>query len=835
MAGRYLCKRSLSGLIGVTGAVALTAASGSAAAQAGAGAPAASAAPAVAAVARAPAGGGQAELVVGFVDRRLLARPCAAPACALAGGVTIETPSDADPRGASLAVVRIAKDRHVVHVVVPRAGRAGTWEAVLAAPPGGGELRRVFAGETGIIHGEDGLRHGPMVLVSEAAPDGTRRVVIGEQREDISLCGRPTVIAPQLLVPADLTLKPALVQRLTVAERGAAPKLVARRAGEAEPPAVSGVLRAVVATSAVGDPRALTDGDPETTWAEGRTGAGKGEFVVLHAPATVPLTGLELRHRPPTASRPAGTGPEVLWVATERELFEVKYAEDPFAQAGSRWVVDFPAPVTTDCLALVTESGFDAAATAEVTFAEVAARTALGAATPDELTARLRGGDASAEAAAGMLRALGAPGYAAVARAFPTLDEGGRRVALHVIDQAPCAEGAPVLVQALVGPHAAQRHHAEVRLERCGAAASPALVEALRGAKAPATVALLKALVIVAPAEAMRQALPRLAGASPKQRRALRGVIAHAADAEASRPALVAALADEALPPDTTLELLRALAAHLPRLQPEAGRAFARLARQDAEFRTRYLLAEPAAALASGDATARAWVAWSLLSDPEQWVRARFAEALTEPNPFEGELVRALADGEVRVRLAALESLARAPSARVAEPVTGLLRRDPWPMVRAAAATLAAAAPADPELDRALVAALRDRSARVRQPVVVALGARRVVASAKPLRKRLTDRDEAVGVRIAAAGALATLCDPAAVEPLTRLARRFADPQDQSADRPVAPAAVAALGQLHPADLGDRLAPLLAESAPPPARDAARAALAAVGQCAAAR
>jgi len=521
-------------------------------------------------------------------------------------------------------------------------------------------------------------------------------------------------------------------------------------------------------------------------------------------------------------------------VATDHELYAVTFTEDPFAVPGSRWVVDFPAPVTTDCLALVMESGFDGAATAEVTIAEVAARSALGAATPDELAARLRGGDASAEAAAGVLRALGAPGHAAVARAFPGLDEGGRRVALHVIDQAPCAESAPVLVEALMGPHAAQRQHAEVRLERCGGAASPALVEALRGAKAPATVALLRTLVIVDPAEAVRQVLPRLRGASAKQRRALRGVLAHAADAAAARPVLVAALADASLPAETTLELLRALAAQLPQLQPEAGRAFARLARQDAEFRARYLLAEPAAALAPTDATARAWVAWSLLSDPERRVRARFAEAIGEPGPFEAELVRALGDGEVRVRVAALEALTRAPSARVAEPVAELIRRDPWPMARAAAAAVAAVAPADPELDRALVAALRDRSPRVRQPVVVALGARRVVESAKPLRKRLTDRDEAVGVRIAAAGALAAVCDPAAVEPLTRLARRFADPQDQSVDRPVAPAAVTALGQLHPADLDDRLAPLLAAGAPPPAREAARAALAAPGQCGAA-
>ncbi len=44
-------------------------------------------------------------------------------------------------------------------------------------------------------------------------------------------------------------------------------------------------------------------------------------------------------------------------------------------------------------------------------------------------------------------------------------------------------------------------------------------------------------------------------------------------------------------------------------------------------------------------------------------------------------------------------------------------------------------------------------------------------------------------------------------------------------------AAIAALGQVHPPDLRDRLAPLLDKDTPPAAREAARAALAAPGGC----
>ena len=35
--------------------------------------------------------------------------------------------------------------------------------------------------------------------------------------------------------------------------------------------------------------RALTDGDAATVWSEGRPGTGAGEFVVLRAPADIPI------------------------------------------------------------------------------------------------------------------------------------------------------------------------------------------------------------------------------------------------------------------------------------------------------------------------------------------------------------------------------------------------------------------------------------------------------------------------------------------------------------------------------------------------------------------
>jgi len=78
--------------------------------------------------------------------------------------------------------------------------------------------------------------------------------------------------------------------------------------------------------------------------------------------------------------------------------------------------------------------------------------------------------------------------------------------------------------------------------------------------------------------------------------------------------------------------------------------------------------------------------------------------------------------------------------------------------------------------------------------------------------------------------ALAEMCDLASVDRWTKLARKTLDAGDE-ADRRVGAAAIAALGRVHPADLRDRLAPLLAKGAAHGPREMARAALAERGGC----
>ena len=125
------------------------------------------------------------------------------------------------------------------------------------------------------------------------------------------LCGRPSILAPRMVNPRDLTLRPAKVQRLSSNERDAAPRIAAVRS--TNPPGASArLLRAVSASSAVGNPASLTDGNPETTWAENRGGSGKGEFVLMNAPPELPMVGVGIGVRPEKAAPSKGVSPKVL-------------------------------------------------------------------------------------------------------------------------------------------------------------------------------------------------------------------------------------------------------------------------------------------------------------------------------------------------------------------------------------------------------------------------------------------------------------------------------------------------------------------------------------------
>ncbi len=134
------------------------------------------------------------------------------------------------------------------------------------------------------------------------------------------------------------------------------------------------------------------------------------------------------------------------------------------------------------------------------------------------------------------------------------------------------------------------------------------------------------------------------------------------------------------------------------------------------------------------------------------------------------------------------------------------------------------------ETDRALAAALADTSPDVRGRALDGLGAHHAVAHAEAVRALQNKDTETLDVRAHAILALGALCDARSLDDWTKLARAAKAPTDDR-DRRLGAAAVATLGQVRPADLADRLAPLLQKDAPPGVREMAKAALSATGGC----
>jgi HEAT repeat protein len=786
----------------------------------------ASGARAAAVVAFAPPGAGQGGLAVGFdAAGSLRAASCAAPGCSIDRGLEISFPAELRPAipNTQFSVVGIGAGRRAIVVGLIDAQTGRGFHAVVVAPLGAGEPNLVFSGITGFSEGEDGMRRGKRVEISAPDENGARRIVVGDIEEDLSLCGRPALLAPQLLMNTDLKLHPAKVQRLSIEEREHARHVTAVRADASQPAQGFGVLRAVVATSAVGSPGALTDGNPETTWAENRGGAGRGEFVLFNTPPELPLSGLDLLVRPPTSKPENGVAPREFWLASNKDLTLVTMPEDAWKFPGAHYTIKLDPPLQGDCLALVTESAFDENPRARVTFAELRARTEFDSSSVPALVAALAGGGERAEAAEAVLRVLGQPAFDAVAQAFEGLDEGGRRVALDLLDQAPCETSLPGYLSVFSGVSQAQSIHARDHIRRCGKAAAPFLADAARKAHGTQQLDILAELMLADAAQCVDVIASLLDVDSRPRRAALRIALARASLSTEAKPRVLAVLSDPKSSERVLVDVLRSLGDRIADFQPAAGAALARLSTPQASFRTRFLLLEPSAELAAKDPGLRASFAQGLVSDPDPRFRAQALAVLKDPPDFAAQLTQALADSDVRVREAAVRASAELPNAAPA--LAQRLANDPWPLVRIAAADALADSKSSALAEPALARAIEDESPHVRAHVVLALGAHHAVAELPKIRERLIDADEHPLVRAAAAQALAALCDASSIATLTSYAVKLADPMADANQHMIGAASLLALSDLRPADLAARLQPLRAKGAPPQAKQAADAVL----------
>lgn len=774
---------------------------------------------------------GQRAMTVGVDDEGFVrAATCAHTPCDLATGARLPVPAPFAQTGfaSSLELVQLAGSHRAVVVALPDGQTGRTWIAVVVAPKTDGPARVLFGGVADLVRGElgEGLR-APAIVQILPGERGASQVVVGTRSDEIELCGRPAVLSPRALDPDELSLVPTKVLRPSTVDRGRAKRLVAaRREGAIKPP-LGRLLSAVGASSAIGAPQALTDGDLDTSWSEGRAGDGRGEFVTMRAPKEVPLVSLGVAVRPRAREVDAGAAPRRLYVMTDAETFELVLPEDGFQHAGTFYDVRFPEPVTTGCLAVVLDEAYTSAGAAgrkaagdpSVTLTEVEARSSFDdGGDVRALAAMLSGGDRKARAAAAVLVRGGEPARLAVTDAYGSLDDAGRMLALDVADQGPCEASAPLYVRALATTFPAESSHARARLERCRRGSVRALVAAIGDTGSPARFVAADELSVIAPDEAVTTLSRLFSDPDARAARAFRQALGRAAGAPRSAPAVARVLDDPSLDVRTLVRLLVTTSARLgdDEVRPAAARALARASGQGVAFDERWLALGPAATLAArGDAGGEGIVR-AALADPNPFLRAEAARVAGPIVAMRAVLLGLARDPDPRVREAVAVALRTTPGPDAAD-VLLALARDEWTFVRSGAYDALAVAPPEPRVDAALVTRLGEDASPLALPRAIdAVSARGVAAAAPSLRALFGETRRPIDVRVRAVRAIGGVCDRTSVDALSELAARGASRTATGEDQALAGAALVALGRLAPPDLATRLAPFRGEGVPRP-------------------
>jgi HEAT repeat protein len=794
--------------------------------------------PRVEAAAGAAAGLGAVAVRLDVTGRTLLLRGCASLPCdAGAGAATpIALPEGIDAARSSARVVEIGEGRRVVHVVAGSATREGiAWEALAVGAGAGGQARLLYQGLTGFGAESEGA--GGHVDVD----DGT--VFVGTIKRELTICGQSeTLLSPRRLDPKTLVFHAVSFSRLPKGVRDAAPTIVAVPAKEAP---IGSVLGVRGASSNDGASSALVDDDAKTAWTEARKGDGRGEFVVLSAPPTIPLTRLSIVVRP-TVESPGFVPPAALWVVVDGATYHVELPAKP--APGARVDVQFPKPISTACVAVALDRtdvpALAAGVEPAVGLAEIEGVPELPATihSLDDLVGLLDFGGADAELARKVLANAGPKGARAVTARLSTMSDAAKARAVDILDQTPCEAAGPGLVRLAWDARGDVARAARDALDGCGAAARGALAEGFAAGPDNAREVLAERWAKVDPGAAVPAILARIEGASAARRRSFRAALARAAARGAGRDAIAAWLDKDgkaAAPEgklDLVIELARAIATVDEVTAASAGTSplatklvESLLPRADAKasFERRYLAAEPLAALAAkGDARALAWMR-ALFATDDRYLRARAAEVAGGIDLLRPELVASLGDGDPRVRKSALDALRRSGGAPGAWPtVLALLANDGWTFVRVAAADAigeANGAGTAGDLDVALAKATRDPAKQVRAASVRALAKRHARSQLPAVRSRAFDEGETIDVRREAIEALGALCDDAAVDDLYDIVRKSGGQGELGL------AAIKALGEIHPKDLEARLQPANLEG--PAAKDAAVRALRTPPRC----
>lgn len=684
---------------------------------------------------------------------------------------------------------------HRVAIVRATGGDA---EAAALVAVSGRRAAVLWTGRTD-LHGDPGERIADVLSLEDRTSDGLPDVVVGVRREGATLCGEDaTLLMPRAYDPASGRMRPVVLAR--VPSDGLSVTATRESPGPSGPP----LLRSLSPTGAsshaghgdatqLSPPRALTDGRPDTFWAEGRGGPGTGELVTLRWTARFPIHAFAI-----IAGATGDAGPQLgrvrrFWLVGDDSRIRVQMPEDAGLHPGERYWIVPPEPVAWRCVSLVLDEAYgppgvrDAAVHTAVAELEAYTELDFGRGIEGLVSILVEGGEGGDEATR-LLSGLGEEALALVAGAWPRLDEQGRRRAVRVfatgarrdieagIDALATAardEAEPVRRSALealgtLGPRAAEYLGELVR--EPAPVGDDAIRPLLRHPAEQVVPALLAAMSVEGGSERplLREGLARsLAGGDGEAR----GAFEAWADAEPPIGALASTLLG--------------LADYGPSRSLARGRLSAATERAEA-FSDLWRLVRAARDLPSEPAV-DAWLA-SIAREAEEWMlRAAAVQALEQREaPDRLEVARAaLEDDYPRVRVQAVHILDQLDEddARLAT----IARQDSWPMVREAAVDALWSRPAGQDAVRR---AARDRSPRVRQTAIRGL-TRAGDREAWPLvRARLTDSDEWPQVTVAALRYVRQLCVPGAEEAVLAVLRRGLEPDAWAPDVDVAAVAV---------------------------------------------
>lgn len=709
------------------------------------------------------------------------------------GELPIPTADDAE-----IELVEVA-DGHSIAIVRARGGEA---RAAALVAVSGGRPSVLWSGRTD-LHGDPGERVRDVLSIEDRTGDGRPDVVVGMEREGASLCGEPsTLLFPRAFDPAQAALRPVMLRR--VPRDGAEITVTATRdsPGPSGPPLLD-ALRFTGASSTSGrgedatgaaPPRALSDRDPATFWAEGRGGPGGGEFVVGRFDARFDVRAVAITAAPTGDAQRALGRPRRFWLIGDAgPRVRVTMPEDAALHPGERYWIPLPEPQRWRCVALVLDEAYapagarDAAVHTGLAELELYTELDFGAGL-DALVAILIEGREGGDEAARLLAGLGAPAVASLRDSWDRLDLLGRRRAVRVFAET-ARRGAGEAVAAL--GQAARDEAPEVRdaaAEALGTLGTEAGEELARLVLEPAPVgdAAVRPLARHAPALAVPALLRAISAEGGSERPALREALAQAV----SRGGGDARRELEAWQRDDPSVAARASAAlglsQHPATRHGAAALVASAVGTASRFEDRWRLVSAARNLES-EPEIDAWLA-VMASEPEEWMlRAAAVEALARRDAERRVEAarRALSDDYPRVRTEAVRVLDAADQGD--DVLAALAREDSWPLVRAAAVE----ALWDRPSGRAVVrAAVRDRSQRVRRSAVLALARARDREAWPLVRARLADANEWPQVTVAALRYVHDLCLREASDVLVAVIRRGLEPEPFQPDVDVAAVAV---------------------------------------------